>query len=143
MSTDAKTLARGEIRFVVKKIDKAYRVYDKHGGSFPYRTHELGRVVQDVPEDQAQAEADRLNEQFVGAAPAPRRKTIQPDHSAGDQLPSPVGRKARVKKTPLAAPVETIELFKEAEFDAEAAEKLPDYGDLSDETEGHIDWKTA
>lgn len=140
MSYDTKTLARGEVRFVVKKNDTSYRVYDREGGSFPYRTVELGTVLQDVTELEAQAEADRLNELFVGAAPAPRKRTIQPDTSAGDQLPSRAGRKkARVARNDGPPPGEEVSLFKEAEWVDES--DIGDYGDLSAQTDGYVDWK--
>jgi len=61
----AKKLLPGQLRFVVKKIGQFFRVYDVGNASYPYQTGELGKVTQDVPEDQAQLEADRLNEKFV------------------------------------------------------------------------------
>ena len=143
--TDTKKLARGEERFIVKKNDKSYRVYDRLGGSYPYRTIELGTVLQDVPELEAQAEADRLNEKFVGVLPAPRGKTIQAKRELGDLPPSRVtGRKsAPQKKQKDTAPEAAVDLFKEAEYIEDAAEQLPDYGDLSEQTDGYVDWKMA
>lgn len=56
-------LAKGEIRFVTKKVGKLWRVYDKARGSFPYAGKQFGGdVTQDVTEPEAQEEADRLNE---------------------------------------------------------------------------------
>lgn len=57
----SKKLREGEVRFVVKKVDKKFRVYDKAHGSFPYHTPELGEVLQDVSEEEAEAECVRLN----------------------------------------------------------------------------------
>lgn len=87
-----KKLLAGQIRFVVKKIDKAWRVYDKSRGSYPYSTEELGTVQQDVAEEIAEAEAERLNKktgnipvekkleqkkQRKAAAAPPAKETVQ------------------------------------------------------------------
>lgn len=50
------------IRYVAKKIDKGWGVYDTQFASWPMERAEFGRVKQDhKTEADAQAEADRLN----------------------------------------------------------------------------------
>lgn len=82
----AKKLLPGQLRFVPRMINKLFRIYDVGNASFPYQTDELGVVVQDVPEIEAQLEADRLNEQFP-AAPlkkeAPAKKTVGAKRKGG------------------------------------------------------------
>lgn len=55
---DARTAG---IRYILRPVDKAWRVYDIVTGSYPYARPSLGRVVQDVTKAEAQAEAERLN----------------------------------------------------------------------------------
>lgn len=138
-----KKLSAGEVRFVVKAhraypvgrtISEAeykklkilsWGVYDRQGGSFPVRTPELGEVAQDVSTEAiAQAEADRLNSQFVKAAPVSKKPAAAANSAAGDLLPTP--RKKRGKPVAeVAAEVSSIE---------EELPELPDYGDVvSDE----------
>lgn len=137
-----KKLAAGEVRFVVKShrvypvgktiTDAEYKklkvigwgVYDRVGGSYPYRTPELGEVAQDLAtEVEATAEAERLNAQFVKQAPVYKKPAVA-DAAAGDLLPTP--RKKRGKPVAeVAAEVSSIE---------EELPELPDYGDVvSDE----------
>lgn len=146
-----KQLAKGERRFIPKKVDRLFRVYDRANGSFPYRTPELGQVTQDVTEAEAQAEADRLNEEHVGKIierktapvskkqkelPAAPSKTIE----LGDLPPTSLGRKAKASKKPSGPPPsDETPLFKEAEWVDES--EIGDYGDLEDQTEGYVDWK--
>lgn len=66
-----KKLLPGQLRFVVRQINKLFRVYDVARASYPYQTDELGVVVQDVSEAEAQAEADRLE---ALTKPAPSKK---------------------------------------------------------------------
>lgn len=93
-----KNLPAGAARFVIKKIDKAWRVYDKARGSFPVVGAEWGgSVQQDVDETAAQAEADRLN----GVAPA--AETVELAEDPGDT--------SSVTEDPAADPQEeTVEL---------------------------------
>ena len=66
---ELKKLMAGEIRFIIKKVGSAFRVYDPARGSYPYSHPALGGTVkQDVPQKEAQEEADRLNKEF-GSAP--------------------------------------------------------------------------
>jgi hypothetical protein len=58
---EMKNLPAGMERYIAKKVDKAWRVYDKARGSFPYTNGDTGTVQQDVPEDIAVSEAARLN----------------------------------------------------------------------------------
>lgn len=118
-----KKLRKGEVRFVVKKIDNAHRVYDRQNGSFPYQTPELGKVLQDVAQADAQLECDRLNE-LIGIAP----QAVQ-----------------EVKKTPAAAakssaPKKSASVPPPVEEWLDSSE-LADYGDLSDKTEAYVDWR--
>lgn len=58
-------------RFIakLKRFPRSVRwgVYDQHRASWPVRTPETGRVKQDLrSEEEAQAEADRLNERVSG-----------------------------------------------------------------------------
>lgn len=52
---------RIKTKFIVKPIDKAWRVYDTDLGSFPYDRPSIGKVTQDVSKAEAEAEAERLN----------------------------------------------------------------------------------
>lgn len=64
MSTVTLTLfeaRRAGVRYVVRPVDKAYRVYDTLLGSYPYARPGLGKITQDVPLAAAEAEAARLN----------------------------------------------------------------------------------
>lgn len=107
-----KKLHTGEQRFIVKQIDKLYRVYDRVWGSYPYQRKELGgTVLQDVSQAEAEAEADRL-EQLVGQAPAKAR----------------VDKKQKQKKEELLEP-ETVEV----EQSEDLVDELPDYGIMSEE----------
>jgi hypothetical protein len=85
----------GQLRFIPRLVDKLWRVYDRGNASYPYRTPELGEVVQDVEKEaEAQAEADRLEalvkpkEADKKQKPAAKKrsgKSIQlPDVAAGD-----------------------------------------------------------
>lgn len=56
-----KKLPAGMARYIARKVDKAWRVYDKARGSYPYEGAEVGTVQQDTDEKTAQAEAARLN----------------------------------------------------------------------------------
>lgn len=59
---EMKKLPKGMERFIARKVDKMWRVYDKARGSFPYEDPALGgKVLQDVPQADAEAEAARLN----------------------------------------------------------------------------------
>ena len=119
-------LRAGEVRFVVKAIDHAYRVYDKMRGTFPYQTGELGVVTQDVSEAEAELEAARLNAK-VGI-------TVQAKQPAEK-------RKSSKSTVPPAIAEPLLENPTEPEWVTE--EDIADYGDLSDKTDGYIDWKTT
>ncbi len=120
MTVPDRKLAKGEKRFFAKKIDAAWRVYDKVRQSFPYHNAELGgKVVQDVPEKEAQAEADRLNDLFVEkvvAAEAPKKRA-----RAG-------------KPVPKMAKAESSETVEEPEDTWISEEDIPDYGIMDEET---------
>lgn len=118
-----KKLRKGEARFICKKVDRAWRVYDVANGSFPYQTPELGKVLQDVDYEECKAESNRLNE-MVGIAPV--------------NVPMVKSSQAPAKKISAAPPpvAETIEVDTWV-----SSEELPDYGDLSDQTDGYVDWK--
>lgn len=75
-------MAKGETRFVVKKVGKTFRVYDRANGSYPYQTPELGVVVQDVSQAEADAEAERLNGLGVKNAP------VKPEQPADKETPT-------------------------------------------------------
>jgi len=77
-----KKMAKGEIRFVVKKVGKTFRVYDRGNGSYPYGTREVGVVVQDVSQAEADAEAERLNGLGVKNAP------VKPEQPADKETPT-------------------------------------------------------
>jgi len=81
----AKKLLPGQLRFVVKKIGQFFRVYDVGNASYPYETGELGKVTQDVPEDQAQLEADRLNEKFVVKEEPPKKQVTKNQRTGKSQ----------------------------------------------------------
>lgn len=105
MSTEEKTLLKGELRYIIRKVGKTWRVFDKARGSFVYHSALTGKVVQDVAEDLAQTEADRLNV-LVGLG-------------LPEELP---------------ATSESVELnTSEAEKDSPELPELPDYGELSKE----------
>ena len=131
-----KKLRKGEARFICKKVDRAWRVYDVANGSFPYQTPELGKVLQDVDYEECKAESNRLNE-LVGIAPVnvPMVKSSG-SVSAKDMKvnSSPAPTKKRGAAPPPVA--ETIEVDTWI-----SSEELPDYGDLSDQTDGYVDWK--
>lgn len=111
-----KKLAPGEQRFFAKKIDAAWRVYDKVRGSFPYHNKDLGgKVVQDVSEKEAQAEVDRLNGIFV--------ENIQP-------APEPKKRARDRKTVPPMTPVKKEEPVVD---DWISEEDIPDYGVMDEE----------
>ena len=81
-----KKLAKGELRFIPKKIDKLWRVYDRANGSYPYSSIELGVVTQDVSEADAQAEADRLNGISTPVAPATEEPLPElPDYGISEE----------------------------------------------------------
>lgn len=75
----AKKMLPGQQRFVTRVIDKLWRVYDRGNASYPYQTDELGKVVQDVSEEEAQAEAKRLEALTSKKQGADKRssKTVQ------------------------------------------------------------------
>lgn len=78
-------------RFVAKKIGDGrgavWRVYDLRNGSYPYRTPELGEVLQDQSEALIRAEVERLHEVHGGLdlktrrSPAAVTATVEPDDS--------------------------------------------------------------
>lgn len=79
--TDKKMLP-GELRFVTKKIDKGFRVYDRARGSFPFHSPELGGEVQQdhQAEEAAAAECARLNTLVASSRPPDKssRKSKKP-----------------------------------------------------------------
>lgn len=89
----AKKLLPGQTRFIPRMIGKLFRVYDVGNASFPYRTDELGVVVQDVSEDEAQLEADRLNKKIAPvkkqAAATGKTKTVQLEDVPAAQVDIP------------------------------------------------------
>ena len=111
-----KKLGKGEVRFVVKKVDKSYRVYDRVRGSFPYQIPELGKVLQVIDQALAENEALRLNE-LVGIVPSVEVNTSKP------APPAPAKKESSSKPpaTPADMPDE-VETF-----------ELKDYGVLSDD----------
>lgn len=119
-----KKLAPGELRFLARKIDAAWRVYDKVRGSFPYHNKELGgKVLQDVSQKEAQVEADRLNELFVKKAKSPEEKRAK---GSAKKKPTP--------STPEVTGVLVEETIEEPEAEWVEAEDLPDYGVMDEET---------
>lgn len=87
----SKKLLKGEVRFVVKKVDKKFRVYDKAHGSFPYHTPELGTVLQDVSEEEAEAESIRLN------SLGPLKALKQPEQPADKETPTEPLKEPEIK----------------------------------------------
>lgn len=135
-----KRLAAGQARFVVKKIDSAWRVYDYAAGSFPYRTQELGVVVQDVSEKEAQDECDRLNDEFMVSAPAPKKKPQMRDEDAiqraldadpDDEPYEPPSLKRSKARSKVAPPEAEVDLFTPAEEVTE--DDIADYGVMTPE----------
>lgn len=137
-----KKLRKGELRFIPKKIDSAWRVYDRQNGSFPYQTPELGEVLQDLPEVNIQHECDRLNTLVLGITveSLPEVKSVKAPTGTPKEFSS-MPRKRPGAGSPPPVQVE-LDLDPEPEVTDEIIEyELEDYGDLSDKTDGYVDWK--
>lgn len=120
-----KQLRPGEERFVTKKIDKFWRVYDKVWGSFPYQRKELGgTVVQDVPEDEAKLECERLNKQFVNTLPVKEKPAAA---KKAKPQPEPYKTKKQLEAE------ETIEPDSFTPAVELTEDEIPDYGLMSEE----------
>lgn len=105
-----KKLLKGELRFVPRKVDKKWRVYDKARGSFPYTGPEYGgAVAQDTTEEMSVEESQRLN-QLLGIGP----KTVELEPAAEVQEDQ-----AEVQES--SEPVQEVEAYEELTDDQKKA----------------------
>lgn len=117
-----KKLLPGQLRFGIKKIDKAYRVYDFAKANFPYSSSELGTVLQDLPEAEIQAEVDRLNAEWIAkTAPKSSSKPVKPVKSKSSDAES-IQADDLEDELPVFTPAEEI-----------TEDEIESYGELTEE----------
>lgn len=133
-----KKLMKGEIRFIARKWDgKIFGVYDRSMGSWPGQTPELGIVLQQSTEAEAEVEARRLNvlvginpDGIIPTAPATAKavKAVKATKAATKTVEAaePTGIKFESVEIPDEIPDEPIEVeaYNIEEFGVSDADEL-------------------